>query len=169
MCGIFGIINDKTNQAAQTILESLKKLEYRGYDSWGIAIIPNQSKIIQIEKRVGKIGQAKTALPLGTVGIGHTRWATHGGVTDENAHPHLDCTQKIAVIHNGIVENHQQLRESLKKKGHRFNSETDTEVIAHLIEEYKKTNQKIEKIVFSVFNELVGSNAIAVLDRILKK
>ncbi|MBI4999475.1 glutamine--fructose-6-phosphate transaminase (isomerizing) [Candidatus Gottesmanbacteria bacterium] len=164
MCGIFGITNDKTNQAAQTILEGLKKLEYRGYDSWGIAIIPEGSSTIQVEKHVGKIGQAQTSLPSGSIGIRHTRWATHGGVTDVNAHPHLDCQKRIAVIHNGIVENHQELKTQLKKQGHKFISETDTEVIAHLVEE-KSKNKSLTESVFKTFKLLIGSNAIAVLDQ----
>lgn len=163
MCGIFAVVADKTGKAAQTVLEGLKKLEYRGYDSWGIAIIPNNSNILRVDKHVGKIGQAKTSLPNGNIAIGHTRWATHGGVTDRNAHPHLDCSQTIAVIHNGIIENHQLLKQELINKGHAFVSETDTEVIAHLIEEERKKKQ-LPKVVFSVFNKLVGSNAIAVLD-----
>ncbi len=163
MCGIYGIINDRNNQAAQTVLEGLKKLEYRGYDSWGISIIPDGGKEIKIDKHIGKIGEAKTNLPQGTIALGHTRWATHGRVTDNNAHPHLDCTKKIAVIHNGIVENYQEIKEELFKKGHRFVSETDTEVIAHLIEE-KSKSENINEAIFKTFKQLRGSNAIAVLD-----
>jgi len=163
MCGIFGVVNDKTSNVAQTVLEGLKKLEYRGYDSWGIAMKPLQGPSLLIDKHVGKIGEAKTSLPEGSTGIGHTRWATHGGVTDFNAHPHLDCTKKIAVIHNGIVENYQELKEELLNKGHKFNSETDTETIAHLIEE-KLKSMSIKQAVLETFNMLVGSNAIAVLD-----
>lgn len=161
MCGIFGIINDKNNKAAETVLEGLKKLEYRGYDSWGVSIIAGGE--IKIDKHIGKIGEAKTNLPGGSIALGHTRWATHGGVTDNNAHPHLDCTKKIAVIHNGIVENYQAIKEELLKKEHQFISETDTEVIAHLIEEKSKT-KKINEAVFETFKLLRGSNAIAVLD-----
>ncbi|MFH0979485.1 MAG: glutamine--fructose-6-phosphate transaminase (isomerizing) [Candidatus Roizmanbacteria bacterium] len=163
MCGIFAVVNDKTNNAAQTVLTGLKKLEYRGYDSWGIVIKPTNASTLQVDKHIGKIGDAKTNLPEGKIAIGHTRWATHGGVTDYNAHPHLDCTGKIAVIHNGIVENYLEFKEKLIKKGHKFSSETDTEVIAHLIEE-KIKNQPINEAVFETFNSLVGSNAIGVID-----
>lgn len=163
MCGIFGIINDKKNQAAQTVLEGLKKLEYRGYDSWGIAIKPLASDALRVDKHIGKIGEAKTNLPPGSTALGHTRWATHGGVTDINAHPHLDCTKKLAVIHNGIVENYHAIKEELLKNNHQFISETDTEVIAHLIEE-KSNTKSITQAVFETFKTLRGSNAIAVLD-----
>lgn len=163
MCGIFAVVNDKQNSSAQTVLEGLKKLEYRGYDSWGIAMKPTGAEKLQVEKHVGKIGQATTSLPSGSIAIGHTRWATHGGVTDANAHPHLDCTKQIAVLHNGIVENYQELKTKLLSQGHVFISETDTEVIAHLIEEKQKTKQ-IKDAVFETFKELAGSNAIAVLD-----
>ncbi|MDO9028326.1 MAG: glutamine--fructose-6-phosphate transaminase (isomerizing) [Candidatus Roizmanbacteria bacterium] len=162
MCGIYGIINDKKNQAAQTVLEGLKKLEYRGYDSWGVAVIPQDQKEIKVDKHIGKIGDATTNLDQGAIALGHTRWATHGGVTDINAHPHLDCTKKLAVIHNGIVENYQEIKEDLLKKGHQFISETDTEVIAHLIEE-KSNTKSITQAVFEIFKILRGSNAIAVL------
>ena len=163
MCGIFGIINDKKNQAAQTVLEGLKKLEYRGYDSWGVVIIPENGQKLKIDKHIGKIGDATTNLSQGSIALGHTRWATHGGVTDINAHPHLDCTKKLAVIHNGIVENYQEIKEELLEKGHQFISETDTEVIAHLIEEKSKL-KKINEAIFETFKLLRGSNAIAVLD-----
>lgn len=163
MCGIFAVVNDKNQNAAQTVLNGLKKLEYRGYDSWGIAIKSLGKSKLEVDKHIGKIGNATTDLPNGTIAIGHTRWATHGGVTDTNAHPHLDCTETIAVLHNGIVENYQELKENLKEKGHIFVSETDTEVIAHLIEELVKKHT-IEHAVFNAFSKLVGSNAIAVLD-----
>ncbi len=163
MCGIFGVINDKSNQASQTVLTGLKKLEYRGYDSWGIALKTNGSDEILIDKHIGKIGNAETALPSGNIAIGHTRWATHGGVTDANAHPHLDCSKRIAVIHNGIVENYQELESELRQKKHTFISETDTEVIAHLIEEETKTKSLFQSTL-NTFKKLVGSNAIVVLD-----
>jgi glucosamine--fructose-6-phosphate aminotransferase (isomerizing) len=162
MCGIVAYVGPKKT-SAQIVFQGLKKLEYRGYDSWGVAVKPFKAKQLRIKKQRGKIGQAKLKLPQGNLAIGHTRWATHGGVTDANAHPHLDCQKKLAVIHNGIVENYQTLRQSLKNKGHLFRSETDTEVVAHLIEE-KLKKQSLEKAVFSSFKNLIGSNAIAVLD-----
>ena len=163
MCGIYGIINDKNNQAAQTVLDGLKKLEYRGYDSWGVVIVPENEKELKIDKHIGKIGEATTDLPKGSIALGHTRWATHGGVTDINAHPHLDCTKKIAVIHNGIVENYKEIKEELLNRKHKFISETDTEVIAHMIEE-KSKSKSITHAIFETFKILRGSNAISVLD-----
>lgn len=162
MCGIFAVVGDKNNDAAATVLDGLKKLEYRGYDSWGIALKSGAQKLL-VDKHIGKIGQAKTTLGKGKIAIGHTRWATHGGVTDENAHPHLDCTGQIAVIHNGIVENYVELKEGLIKKGHNFFSQTDTEIIGHMVEEKLKTDS-LSSSVFDTFNLLVGSNAIGVLD-----
>lgn len=156
MCGIFGYVGKKDN-AAQTILEGLKLLEYRGYDSWGIAVKDGQKLIL--EKHVGKIGNATVHLPASSLGIGHTRWATHGGVTVENAHPHLDCKKEVAVLHNGIIENYAGIKEELIKKGHIFLSETDTEVVSHLVED----NLKREGFVSSfrdAFNKLRGFNAI---------
>ncbi len=162
MCGIFAVVNEENYQAGKTVLEGLKKLEYRGYDSWGV-VVKIKNDTLFVDKHIGKISEAKVVFPKGSIALGHTRWATHGGVTDANAHPHLDCTKKIAVTHNGIVENHRELREFLKQKGHKFVSETDTEVIAHLIEEEGK-NKPIIKAVFSAFKKIIGSNAIAVLD-----
>jgi len=162
MCGIFGYVGEKNN-AAELVISGLKLLEYRGYDSWGIAVKEKNS--IVAEKHVGKIGEATTTLPASSIGIGHTRWATHGGVTVENAHPHLDCTGKIAVLHNGIIENFQELKTDLLNKGHTFLSETDTEVFAHLIED----NLKIEGFTTSVrdaFNKLTGLNAFLVLNAV---
>lgn len=160
MCGIFGYVG-KQNDAAQKILEGLKLLEYRGYDSWGIAV--KKEKKLDVEKHIGKIGNAKVSLPKSTIGMGHTRWATHGGVTVVNAHPHLDCTKTIAVIHNGIVENYVSIKEELVSKGHVFLSETDTEVIVHLVEEYLKT-EGFASAVRDAFNRLDGLNAILILN-----
>ncbi len=160
MCGIFGYIGHKHN-APEVILEGLSVLEYRGYDSWGIAI--KDKDVLAVDKHVGKIGNAKTSLPAATIGIGHTRWATHGGVTCENAHPHLDCTKRIAVVHNGIVENYKSLKNILIESGHTFLSDTDSEVIAHLIEENLKKDELFEAV-RSAFNACQGLSAIVVLD-----
>lgn len=158
MCGIFAYIG-RRKDAAQIVLEGLKLLEYRGYDSWGIAV--KEEKRLTVDKHVGKIGDAKVYLPKSTLGIGHTRWATHGGVTVANAHPHLDCTKTIAVIHNGIIENFEEVKKDLIKKRHTFVSETDTEVISHLIEEYLK-KEGFSSAVQDAFNQLKGLNAIVV-------
>lgn len=168
MCGIFGYIGTKTN-AAEMVLDGLKLLEYRGYDSWGVAAKVNslQSKVqssqIVVDKHVGKIGDSKldkklTAINT-SIAIGHTRWATHGGVTQVNAHPHLDCKKEIAVLHNGIIENFQELKQELLKKGHTFVSETDTEVFAHLVEENLQS-EGFATSVRNAFNQITGLNAI---------
>ncbi|MFH0943065.1 MAG: glutamine--fructose-6-phosphate transaminase (isomerizing) [Candidatus Beckwithbacteria bacterium] len=158
MCGIFGVIGDK-KQAAQTVLSGLKKLEYRGYDSWGITV--KQGQRLVRERHVGKIGEAKTKLPVSAIGLGHTRWATHGGVTVGNAHPHLDCTKTLSLVHNGIVENFRTIKETLIAK-HKFLSETDTEVALHLIEE-KTKKQPLLQAVQQSFNQLNGMNALIVI------
>lgn len=158
MCGIFGYVGTRTDAAEQT-LDGLKLLEYRGYDSWGIAA--RKGKKILVDKHIGKIGNAKTHLPASTISIGHTRWATHGGVTKENAHPHLDCTGKIAVIHNGIIENFQELKKGLLQEGHVFASETDTEVMSHLIEEYLKKEDFVTAVRHA-FSQLKGLSAFVV-------
>ncbi len=156
MCGIFGYIGSATN-AAQLVLEGLKALEYRGYDSWGVATVT--ANRIQVAKKAGKIGNASVSdMPKSTLALGHTRWATHGGVTDINAHPHLDCTGTIAVVHNGIFENYDVVKKQLTARGHRFISETDTEVIAHLIEEYVKRTS-FPQAARRVFNEMKGLSA----------
>lgn len=162
MCGIFGYVG-KHNKTAEKILEGLKLLEYRGYDSWGIAV--KRGKKLDYEKHVGKIGDAKVNLSQSSLGIGHTRWATHGGVTVANAHPHMDCHKQIAVVHNGIVENFQELKTDLLKKGHKFISETDTEVIPHLIEEFLK-KEGFASAVRDTFNLLTGLNAIVVANAV---
>ena len=135
MCGIVGYVGDK--QAAEFLLEGLSKLEYRGYDSAGIAVYNDGS--IRVEKSVGRLAslrdKIKDNVPQGTMGIGHTRWATHGRPSDANSHPHTDCSGDFVVVHNGIIENYLTLKEDLIEKGHAFKSETDTEVVAHLLEE----------------------------------
>lgn len=158
MCGIFGYVG-KQNNASQIVLAGLKTLEYRGYDSWGITI--KIGKKFRTDKHVGKIGKAQINLPKSNLSIGHTRWATHGGVTVKNAHPHLDCNKEIAVIHNGIIENFSEIKEKLIKKDHVFVSETDTEVVTHLIEDYL-TKEGFASAVRDAFDELKGLNAIVV-------
>jgi glutamine---fructose-6-phosphate transaminase (isomerizing) len=171
MCGIFGYVGKRTN-AAQIVFDGLKTLEYRGYDSWGVAAKQktetgeHATKFI-VEKHTGKIGNLKLNPQLAKrnmqLAIGHTRWATHGGVTEKNAHPHLDCNKHISVVHNGIIENFSEIRKALIKKGHTFISETDTEVVPHLIEEEMKGGIKgFATAVRDSFNKLQGMNAIVV-------
>lgn len=163
MCGIVGVVG-KEDIKVKDIVLGLKKLEYRGYDSAGIAFSKNNH--IELVKSVGKIVNLQNELndkleEKIKVGIAHTRWATHGGVRDINAHPHTDCTGKIALVHNGIIENFQELREELKEKGHIFKSETDTEVIAHLVEEYY--NGDLFDAVLKAIKRLDGAYAIGVI------
>jgi glucosamine--fructose-6-phosphate aminotransferase (isomerizing) len=158
MCGIVGYIGAR--QAQSILLESLKRLEYRGYDSAGIAMLPLDNNNLQIFKRKGMIKNLEENLPSvqSTLGISHTRWATHGQPSDENAHPHVDCTGNIAVVHNGIIENYMDIKEKLNFEGHIFKSETDTEVLAHLIE--KHYNGDLRKAVHSAIREVQGSYAL---------
>src|SRR6266436_1448976 len=148
MCGIVGYVGDK--QVVGVILDGLKKLEYRGYDSAGIAVV-DEKGILTIRRAEGKLRNLEEAIRLrpldGTYGIGHTRWATHGRPTEENAHPHRDCTGNIVVVHNGIVENYVDLKRELEKEGHKFVTETDTEIIAHLVERYMKEGGPLEDAV----------------------
>jgi len=161
MCGIVGYVGPK--QAAPFLLEGLTKLEYRGYDSAGIAVFDGAK--INIEKTVGRLSTLEKRLdkhlPFGYVGIGHTRWATHGRPSDVNAHPHMDCTGKFVVVHNGIIENYLHIKEKLIERGHVFVSETDTEVVAHLVEEYYDGN--LEAAVKKVLAEIEGSYSLVFL------
>jgi glucosamine--fructose-6-phosphate aminotransferase (isomerizing) len=161
MCGIVGYIGEKN--ACPILIEGLKRLEYRGYDSAGIAIL-NEGRI-DIQKATGKLKVLEAVLephmPEGLVGLGHTRWATHGRPSDENAHPHSDCTGRITVVHNGIIENYLALKEELIAAGHHFTSETDTEIIAHLIEAHYKDD--IVAAVRAAVKRLEGSFALAVI------
>lgn len=160
MCGIFGY-KGSSFDGAKIVLSGLKKLDYRGYDSWGVGVISNNK--ITVKKDVGKVENVfNLNLPKGNVALSHTRWATTGGVTKNNAHPHISIDQSFALVHNGIVENFEELKVQLIKQGYKFISETDTEVIVRLIESQKNINL-IEAIRFA-FLQLKGRNTIAVLD-----
>ncbi|MBI4840408.1 MAG: glutamine--fructose-6-phosphate transaminase (isomerizing) [candidate division NC10 bacterium] len=163
MCGIVGYIGEK--RVVPILIEGLKRLEYRGYDSAGLAVV-DQGRMV-IHRSVGKIKELENALwgtsLGGTLGLGHTRWATHGRPTEENAHPHTDCTGDLVVVHNGIIENYLALKEKLLAEGHFFRSETDTEVIAHLIEKYLKEDRDIEVATRRALNDVTGAYAIGVL------
>jgi glucosamine--fructose-6-phosphate aminotransferase (isomerizing) len=161
MCGIVGYIGTKS--ASEVILDGLRRLEYRGYDSAGIAVISGNK--IELRRSVGKLGQLSKMLARenlkGTVGIGHTRWATHGKPSEENAHPHTDCSGKIVVVHNGIVENYLELKRHLITEGHVFKSETDTEIFAHLIEKHLSGN--LLEAVTKTLKEVKGAYALSVI------
>ena len=163
MCGIVGYIGSK--KVVPVIIEGLRKLEYRGYDSAGIAVVGTDGKL-QLRRAPGKLHnleEAMAASPIdGTYGIGHTRWATHGRPTEENAHPHRDCTGQYVVVHNGIIENYFELKEKLQQEGHQFLTETDTEVVAHLVEKYTR-EQPFEEAVRKTLRELRGIYALVFL------
>jgi glutamine---fructose-6-phosphate transaminase (isomerizing) len=161
MCGVFGYVGPEID-VGETVLSALKTLEYRGYDSWGLAVA--HDGVLTVEKDVGRINGRRRPLPRAAIGLGHTRWATHGGVTVANAHPHLDCAGRVAVVHNGIIENHSELHASLVARGHRFRSETDSEVVAHLIEERLADGRELGDAVADVLAHLEGYNAIVVMD-----
>jgi len=164
MCGIVGYVGDR--EAQPILLNGLKRLEYRGYDSSGIAVINSRKNTISVRKSPGKISildKLVKARPLsGSIGIAHTRWATHGAPTQANAHPHEDCKNEIALVHNGIIENFEALKNQLIKEGHVFRSQTDTEVIVHLIEKFYK-NIPLEEAVRKALKLLAGSYAIGVI------
>ena len=168
MCGIVGYTGNKASSAV--LISGLKALEYRGYDSAGLAV--EEKDGIKIVKSVGKVAvlesEASNCTLTGTTGIAHTRWATHGKPTTCNSHPHTDCTGNIVVVHNGIIENYQSLKEELLKKGHTFKSETDTEVIVHLLEEELKTvdsnyEERFLQAAADVTKKLEGSYAVGIL------
>lgn len=162
MCGIYGY-NGSSKDAANIVLSGLKSLDYRGYDSWGIAVLDDHK--IFVQKDIGKIEDIKkTNLPFSNLSLGHTRWATTGGVSQVNAHPHFSTDKSFALVQNGIVENYLQIKSDLIKKGYIFKSETDTEVIVKLIEETQKTTKNLLKAVKEVFPKLEGRNTIALLD-----
>jgi glucosamine--fructose-6-phosphate aminotransferase (isomerizing) len=164
MCGIVGYIGPR--EAGPILIEGLQRLEYRGYDSAGIALVTSDGEMF-VEKRAGKLSNLRTALldvtPSAAVGLAHTRWATHGRPDDLNAHPHVDCTGDVTVIHNGIIENFQELRDGLEARGHELSSETDTEALAHLIEESYAGD--IAEAVRAALRQAHGAYAIAVLHR----
>jgi glutamine---fructose-6-phosphate transaminase (isomerizing) len=163
MCGIVGYVGDKS--AVTLIVEGLKRLEYRGYDSAGVAVLHDGA--LHVRRAAGKIRALEGILrerPLaGTLGIGHTRWATHGRPSEENAHPHTDCSGTLVVVHNGILENYLELKERLQAEGHRFRSETDTEVLAHLVEHHLNGTGRLDWAVKRALADVTGSYAIGVV------
>ena len=163
MCGIIGYTG--TQEAAPILLDGLTRLEYRGYDSAGIAVMGADGSLT-VGKAQGKLSVLNATLanglPEGTVGIGHTRWATHGQVTDSNAHPHTDCGNSVAVVHNGIVENYLELREELEVAGHVFSSQTDSECIPHLVETFLRAGMSLEDAARATARRVKGAHAVAV-------
>jgi glucosamine--fructose-6-phosphate aminotransferase (isomerizing) len=164
VCGIVGYTGGR--DVCPILIDGLRRLEYRGYDSAGVAVLSDNQ--IDIRKATGKLGALESVLsngnsPIGTLGIGHTRWATHGRPSDENAHPHSDCTGQVVVVHNGIIENYQALKDSLIARGHKFDSETDTEVIAHMVEEAYTGD--LAEAVRKVVLQLNGTFALVVMCR----
>ncbi|MEK7880239.1 MAG: glutamine--fructose-6-phosphate transaminase (isomerizing), partial [candidate division NC10 bacterium] len=163
MCGIVGYIG--AQGAADIILDGLRRLEYRGYDSAGVAVLGSGG--LQVRRSPGKIKQLEAILherPVeGGVGLGHTRWATHGRPSEENAHPHTDCTGSLVVVHNGILENYLSIKERLQADGHHFRSETDTEVLAHLIEKHTKDGRSLAEAVKLTLREVRGAYAVGVI------
>jgi glucosamine--fructose-6-phosphate aminotransferase (isomerizing) len=163
MCGIVGYVGDKS--AVGIIVDGLKRLEYRGYDSAGVAVLEGGK--LAVRRAVGKIKGLEAALrdrPVtGSIGIGHTRWATHGRPSEENAHPHTDCDGGLVVVHNGILENYLEIKERLRAAGHTFRSETDTEVLAHLVEHHLRSTGRLEAAVRAALREVTGSYAIGVV------
>jgi len=163
MCGIVAYVGEK--QALPILIEGLKRLEYRGYDSAGVAVW--NGRRFEVRKKAGKVKDLESVWREGsvdsTIGMGHTRWATHGVPSDSNAHPHTDCSGKIVVIHNGVIENYAALKTLLAAKGHVFQSETDTEVLAHLIEEFHRTTPDLDHAVRSALHEVDGTYGLVVL------
>ena len=164
MCGIVGYVGNK--QVVPLIIDGLRKLEYRGYDSAGIAVV-DENKNLSMRRAEGKLRNLEECIRLnpldGNYGIGHTRWATHGRPTEENAHPHRDCTGRIVVVHNGIIENYLKLKEDLRAKGHEFKTETDTEIVAHLVEENIKNGASFEVAVRETVKKLRGIFALSII------
>ncbi|MUV12861.1 glutamine--fructose-6-phosphate transaminase (isomerizing) [Noviluteimonas gilva] len=166
MCGIVGAIADR--DVVPVLIEGLKRLEYRGYDSAGIAVVDANAGDVRRVRRTGRVSEMEAAAQAehfeSRLGIGHTRWATHGGVTEGNAHPHVSHGE-LALVHNGIIENHEQQRERLSKLGYQFESQTDTEVIAHLVHHYRAQGESLLHALQKAVKELHGAYAIAVIDK----
>jgi len=164
MCGIVGYTGPR--EAGPILIEGLARLEYRGYDSAGIALVDDGGDLF-VEKKAGKLANLRAAIadrtPHAAIGLAHTRWATHGRPNDLNAHPHQDCTGDITVIHNGIIENFRELRDGLEQRGHKLTSETDTEALAHLVEESYQGD--LADAVRAALRQAVGAYAIAVMHR----
>src|SRR5213596_1535252 len=164
MCGIVGYVGKK--RVVPVIIDGLRRLEYRGYDSAGIAVCGN-GEGLQIRRAEGKLRNLEEVIRLkpldGTYGIGHTRWATHGRPTEENAHPHRDCSGNIIVVHNGIIENYLELKEKLQKEGHKFVTETDTEIVEHLVEKNSQGGVPLEEAVRLSLKDLRGIYALVFL------
>ena len=162
MCGIIGYLGNK--KAAPILIDGLKKLEYRGYDSAGICLLEGadffvaktKGRVTDLESKISGV----TDNLFSTIGIAHTRWATHGEPNEINAHPHLDCKKEIAVLHNGIIENHSALKEILEKEGHVFVSKTDTEVLSHLIEKFYENN--LEEAVIKTLKLVAATSGISI-------
>ncbi len=166
MCGIIGYWSvDK--DAFPILFKSLSSLEYRGYDSFGFATLSNNN--LSVQRAVGRISDSKCLPMSGSIGVGHTRWATHGGVSERNSHPHRDCSLRFAVAHNGIIENYQELRDNLISEGHNFLSETDTEVLSHYIEKLVNMGKTLKDSVIEVAKNIVGRNSFIVIDSLNKE
>ncbi|HNG94362.1 MAG TPA: class II glutamine amidotransferase, partial [Acidobacteriota bacterium] len=163
MCGIVGYVGEK--HVVPVLLDGLRKLEYRGYDSAGIAVVDHGNLFVR--RAPGKLRNLETNLKLqpidGTYGVGHTRWATHGRPSEQNAHPHRDASGRIVVVHNGVIENHAHLKQQLLNEGHTFVTQTDTEVIAHLIGKLRDQVESLEDAVRKAVSEFQGIYAIAVM------
>src|SRR5215213_6804975 len=164
MCGIIGYVG--TREVVPVLIGGLKKLEYRGYDSAGVAVVNGNG--VDVVRAEGKLSNLEGKLADknlgGTFGMGHTRWATHGKPNENNAHPHRDCTGKVVVIHNGIIENFLPLKQELQRQGHEFKTETDTEVVAHLIEQKMKGGTGFVEAVKKTLKELEGHYALVMID-----
>lgn len=164
MCGISGIAG--LQNISNPLVVGIKNLEYRGYDSCGVAILNGKGRII-VKKNIGSVDEVNKkedlAKPKGNIGIAHTRWATHGSVTKANTHPHLCCQRKFACVHNGIISNYRTLKKQLSEKGHKFLSETDTEIIVHLLEDFYKLTNNVEKAFLNMLGKLEGTYAIAMI------